>query len=411
MARLRGLFDLLTSNICEIWVKTMAPEDQTHRCSNNSNTSGGNNNIIGKSSKKQRPKKVPQRGLGVAQLEKIRLEEQQKKDPGASLILPLIPSFHPPNHPSSSSSSSSSSIADVSPPPTSFFRPQNIDGNTSAAVPLTSSVNGHKFWGSCCEFNIEKGCPGLDPGWIFRTNLSLPYESEPVWSLPSLMQRGQPFHQHQPPPSMMNLSSRTSSSTSVMNIQTEPPSNQKYYKNYTPLLPEEKVIGMKRPYPFSLDNAPGPPLHTKYPPIVHSIYGQIETTSSTKDTTFNFEPDASNFSSKEGPSCSTSNGVFTRDFLTLGPPATTSMCSTSKSKHPPSNPISYELPDLDSLVYHQASFGDSIMKQGGGGFTQHRPYYSFFPPAMAQIEGANTVTMANCKSGEVAGHVDLNLKL
>lgn len=179
----------------------MAPEDQTQRCSNNSNTSSGNNNIIGRSSKKQRPKKVPQRGLGVAQLEKIRLEEQQKKDPGASLILPPIPSFHPPNHPSSSSSSSSS-IADVSPPPASFFRPQNIDGNTSAAVPLTSSVNGHKFWGSC-EFNIEKGCPGLDPGWIFRTNLSLPYESEPVWPLPSLMQRGQPFHQHQPPPSMV----------------------------------------------------------------------------------------------------------------------------------------------------------------------------------------------------------------
>ncbi|MBA0848786.1 hypothetical protein Goshw_007204 [Gossypium schwendimanii] len=329
----------------------MAPEDQTQRCSNNSNSSGGNNNIIGRSSKKQRPKKVPQRGLGVAQLEKIRLEEQQKKDPGASLILPLIPSFHPPNHPSSSSSSSSSSIADVSPPPTSFFRPQNIDGNTSAAVQLTSRANGHKFWGSCCEFNIEKGCPGLDPGWIFRTNLSLPYESESVWSLPSLMQRGQPFHQHQPPPSMMNLSSRTSSSTSVMNIQTEPPSNQKLFPCYVFI------------------------------------------------------------STKEGPSCSTSNGVFTRDFLTLGPPATTSMCSTSKSKHPSSNPISYELPDLDSLVYHQASLGDSIMKQGGGGFTQHRPYYSFFPPAMAQIEGANTVTTANCKSGEVAGHVDLNLKL
>ncbi|KAB1670593.1 hypothetical protein ES319_1Z154300v1 [Gossypium barbadense] len=351
----------------------MAPEDQTQRCSNNSNTSGGNNNIIGRSSKKQRPKKVPQRGLGVAQLEKIRLEEQQKKDPGASLILPLIPSFHP-------------QITLL------LLLPHLL-------LQLLISVNGHKFWGSCCEFNIEKG-----------TNLSLPYESESVWSLPSLMQRGQPFHQHQPPSS--NGKKLTSSSTSVMNIQTEPPSNQKYYKKYTPLLPEEeKVIGMKRPYPFSLDNAPGPPLHTKYPPIVHSIYGQIETTSSTKDTTFNFEPDASNFSSKEGPSCSTSNGVFTRDFLTLGAPATTSMCSTSKSKHPPSNPISYELPDLDSLAYHQASFGDSIMKQGGGGFTQHRPYYSFFPPAMAQIEGAKTVTTANCKSGEVAGHVDLNLKL
>ncbi|KAK8622678.1 hypothetical protein V6N13_117584 [Hibiscus sabdariffa] len=321
----------------------MVQEDQT-------TSSSGNNSNIGTTSKKQRPKKVPQRGLGVAQLEKIRLEEQHKKD-SAYLV-----------------------AVDVSVP--------------TSNVPLTS-VDGHKFWGSC-DFNIGKECCfGLDPGLVFRTNLSLPYETEPLWSLPSLMQRG-----GQPSCSMVNLSSRTSSSKSVMNFQMELPSNQSYYKNFKPLCPEEdKVIGMKRPYPFSLDNAPSPSFLTKcYPPIVHSIYGQVGATSSNKAPTFGFEPDTSNL--REGPSCSTTNGVFGRDFLKLAPPTTTSMCSTSKSKHPLSNSIPYEYPGLDSLAYHQ------------------RPYYSFFPPpAMAQIEGASAVTMANCKSGEVAGHVDLNLKL
>lgn len=53
----------------------MAQQEQSQMYSNSS--SGG---IVARSSKKLKQKKVPQRGLGVAQLEKIRLEEQQKKD-------------------------------------------------------------------------------------------------------------------------------------------------------------------------------------------------------------------------------------------------------------------------------------------------------------------------------------------
>ncbi|KAK8648386.1 hypothetical protein V6N13_129139 [Hibiscus sabdariffa] len=324
----------------------MVHEDQaTPRCSNSSKTSSGNSKI-GKSCKKQRRKKVPQRGLGVAQLEKIRLEEQQKKD-SVCLIAADV--------------SASCSVA--------------CNGNTSGTVPLTS-VDGHKFWGSC-------ECFGLDPGWGFSTKLGLPCEIEPVWPLPSLMPRGQ-----QPYSSMVNLSSRTSTSTSVMNFQMEPPSNQSFYKNFKPFLPEEeKVIGMKRPYPFSLGNAQGPSFHTK-------CYGQFEATSSTsKATTFDSESGSSNF--REGPSCSTTNGVSARGFLTLAPPTTTSKCS-----------------DLDSLAYHQVNFEDSSMKQVGSGSNLQRPYYSFFPPpAMAQIEGSSAATMANCKREEVVGHVDLNLKL
>ncbi|XP_039022909.1 uncharacterized protein LOC120155424 [Hibiscus syriacus] len=156
-------------------MKRMVEEDETTpRCS----TSSGNNSSICRSSKKKRPKKVPRRALGVAQLEKMRLEEEQKKD------LIFRPSF---------------SVV--------------CNGNTFG-VPL---IDGHRPWG--------------------------------------LMLRGQ-----QPSFSIVNLSSRTSSSTSVMNFQMELPSNQSYYKNFKPLLPEhDKVIGMKRPYPFSLDNAPSPP--------------------------------------------------------------------------------------------------------------------------------------------------------
>lgn len=67
----------------------MAQEDQTQKCSNSS--SGGNITIGSNNSfrsKKQKQKKAPQRGLGVAQLEKIRIEEQQKRD-AAAIFPPL----------------------------------------------------------------------------------------------------------------------------------------------------------------------------------------------------------------------------------------------------------------------------------------------------------------------------------
>ncbi|XP_017979539.1 PREDICTED: uncharacterized protein LOC18594125 isoform X2 [Theobroma cacao] len=392
----------------------MAQEDQSQRCSNSNTSSGGGfGNSVGRSSKKQKPKKVPQRGLGVAQLEKIRLEEQQKKDAAVAAAAGILPSpsssvISQPTHHKSSSYLSL---------PIPRWHP-----GAGVVLPGNGSVNsGHKLWSSR-EYSIEKECSGLDPGLAFRTNLSLPYESEPIWPPPSLMQRAQPFQQ--PSSSMVNLSSRTSS-TSVLNYQMEPPSNQSYYGNCTPLLPEEeKMVGMKRSYPFSLDNAPGPPLHGKYPPIVHPINGHVEAASSSNGSTFNFEPGTPNF--REGPSCSTSNfeskskrsirqnGAFDGDFLTLAPPTTTtSMCSSSKFKHSPPNLIYYncELPGLESLAY-QGSLEDSIIRQGGSGLRQYRPYYSFFPPAaMVQIDRATTITMANCNGGEVGGHVDLNLKL
>lgn len=57
----------------------MAQQEQNQKYSNSS-IGGCAGAGVARSSKKLKQKKVPQRGLGVAQLEKIRLEEQQKRD-------------------------------------------------------------------------------------------------------------------------------------------------------------------------------------------------------------------------------------------------------------------------------------------------------------------------------------------
>ncbi|KAL7218331.1 hypothetical protein ACSBR2_011574 [Camellia fascicularis] len=173
----------------------MAQEEHNHRCSNSSSGGGGN-----RSSKKLKQKKVPQRGLGVAQLEKIRLEEKEKKD----------------------------------------------------ALLLSNIVKTIK-------------CSGLGGGldhnrFACRSTLNLPYESNPILPPPNIIQRTLQFQLQNSSSSMVNVSSGTSLSSEIKYHQMEPPSNQSFYgNNCTPLWhEEEKMVGMKRPYPFPPDNPPGP---------------------------------------------------------------------------------------------------------------------------------------------------------
>ncbi|TYH35339.1 hypothetical protein ES332_D13G186800v1 [Gossypium tomentosum] len=223
-------------------------ENQTQRCRNTTSSGGGiGNNNIGRSFKKQRPKK----------LEKIRIEEEEEQKKHAAVIspptvshkssyvpLPIL-SFHLSNQ-----SSSASSV----PFPATLH--QNSASTGGALLPMNGSVkNGHNLWSSCgCD--IEKECCGLDPGLVTSRN----------------------------------------SSTSILNYQMEPPSNQSYYGNCTCLLPEhDKVIGMNRSCPLSLDNAPPTSIHNKYPSMVRSITGEVEATSSSNGSGFNFEPETLNY--------------------------------------------------------------------------------------------------------------------
>uniref|UniRef100_A0A5B6YQQ8 Uncharacterized protein n=1 Tax=Davidia involucrata TaxID=16924 RepID=A0A5B6YQQ8_DAVIN len=427
----------------------MAPEEHTQKCSN---SSGGGD---GRSSKKLKQKKVPQRGLGVAQLEKIRLEEQQKRDATAilsanSIISPSNSSclavpcatfrHHNPSH---------SSIP-LPPPlspthlssPNSIFRPipsiPNVNVLHPNSVPISKlldmgggeigwsaiSGSGHGNWPKLwnCEYNLEGENHRLDHnGFAFRPTMHLPYEP---WPPPNVMvHRTQQFQQPIfSSSSMVNVSTGTSSS-SVINFQMEPPSNQSHYgNNYTHMWPEEeKMVEMKRSYPFPLDNPPDPSVYCKFPPAyVVPIAGSNQSASCGNGGTANMEPGKLVF--REGPSSSTSmsepnskkvikeNGGLNGDFLTLAPPTTTSPHPSSKHKHPSAYvvPHSRELSEFESLPY-QGSMEDPIHRQGPNGLIQQQPFYSFFPSAKAQIGQAATI-ISNC-SGEVGESVDLTLKL
>lgn len=179
----------------------------------NSNENAGIGNI-GRSFKKQKQKKVPQRGLGVAQLEKIRLEEQQTKDAAALatvtvLSSPLVPnessflSIPIPHYNHSDQSFSSLPFVDLS-SANSIFSPPYLTQNINVRKPNTISfpnndgfeLPGHahvpKFWNSY-DCNLEKEYPcGLDPGLVLHSPLNFPYESKPI--CPLNIQRTQ-YHQ------------------------------------------------------------------------------------------------------------------------------------------------------------------------------------------------------------------------
>lgn len=53
--------------------------------------------------------------------------------------------------------------------------------------------------------------------------------------------------------------------------------------------------------------------------------------------------------------------------------------------------------------------GRPIIRPGQSQFNGQRPFYSFLPPAPAQIDQATT-TISNC-NGEEGESIDLNLKL
>lgn len=212
----------------------MAQEDQTQKWSSSSG-GGGIGSVNGRSfSKKPKQKKVPQRGLGVAQLEKIRLEEQQKKDAtavAAAAILPSpsplssttkshyisvpIPHYHHSNQSSSPIPFPSLTSLDTS-SPNSIHRPpllaQNIDIRKPNAVPLSNlgntggfDIRGHanvpKLWNPR-EYNFEKeNSSGLDPGLALSCTFNLPHEPNTSWPLTGPVHRTQQHHQ---PPSMVN---------------------------------------------------------------------------------------------------------------------------------------------------------------------------------------------------------------
>ncbi|KAF9666604.1 hypothetical protein SADUNF_Sadunf16G0246000 [Salix dunnii] len=402
----------------------MVQEEQTkkYNTSNGHGDGGISNGHISRSCRKHKQKKVPQRGLGVAQLEKIRLEEQQKNDVSVNLPSPPPISLTKPSNLSmpiqniyESRSTSTPYLPDLS-SPGSLFRPENVELiNSNSTIPLANSVgwlsaavqgqkNAPKMWNSS-DYNHEKENFWVDPALAFRYNLNLPYESNPIWPLPSLIQRAQQHRQHSSSPcSMVNASSGSSSSSSWQTFQMEPPSNQISYENYIPVwIEEEKMVGKKRARPLSLGNPPGSSFH---------CYKCPTNTSSGNAGLYNFS--FSNQDCRED-SCSAwilepaskkiiaENGACKADFLTPDPPP-----RPTNFKLKPSAFLdfhNFESFDFDSLPY-QGNVEDQILQQPD----QQQAYYCFLPPALMQI-GHPTKINNNYTGDEVGENIDLNLKL
>lgn len=439
----------------------MAQEDHAQKYSNSSSGggasgSGGGGGTSGRSQKKMKQKKVPQRGLGVAQLEKIRMEEQQKKGVvlQAANVLPPNQIISPSNSspclavqcPAFRPSISSSHSVPLPPPspsdlpsPNSLFRPTpsipSVDIMHTNSVPQSKPLNAGggeigwsavpvppKLWNG--EFSPDGENQRLDHlGFTYRPNVNLPFDSSnptPFFSLPNVLQRSQQF---QPPSSssMVNISSAISSSP-ILNFQMEPPSNQNFCaSNYTPLWPdEEKMIGMKRPYPFSMETPPAPAFHFKYPPCyVASVPRLDEAASCSNRCTATTEPGLP--VTREGPSRSgtqaeashkevnirQNGGGLDGDFLTLAPPAAAAPSLNSQHRHCLSNSGPQSLSEFGSQP-SQGSSDDTIQGQGSSKLMRP-PFFSFFPAAKKQV-GQVATPADNC-NGEVGENVDLSLRL
>ncbi|MCD9561499.1 hypothetical protein HAX54_020626 [Datura stramonium] len=284
-----------------------------------------------------------------------------------------------------------------------------------SSVSGPGSDNCSKLWSR--EYSPERESQqGNRHAVVFQPNLDLPNElHNPILPLPSVLQRSQQYRQPSCSSSMMNISSGISSS-SVLNYQMEPPSNQNYYScNYLPLWPEEmKMVGMKRPYPFSPEFPPVPAFHGKFPPGYVSLASRSpESASCSNECAASLE--SGNLLKREAPSGSRTlseskpknvvrqNKALNGDFLTLAPPTAAFPYQHS------SNSIlqSRDILTLESVtcqgVAEEPATSSALSR------SVQQPIYGFFPTAKVQIsqEGTNT---HNCQV-EVGGNVDLNLKL
>ncbi|KAI7754657.1 hypothetical protein M8C21_030936 [Ambrosia artemisiifolia] len=374
--------------------------------------------------------------MGVAQLEKIISEEHQKKDASVSTHNSIV-------SPSTSSCSNMASVQKVpsfrqaamtsssSIPPPPPLPPNhlplvakmdgvNVNNSASKGMNLIGVGNWSRLW-SDGDYKFEGDHTRYTAPAPFPGNLGgLPYESSPsIWPPPPNLMLHRSHHLQQPcSSSMVNVSAKTSSSSSsVMNFQIEPPSNQSYCgNNFQPLWPdEEKMVGMKRPYPFSLEDMPIPSFHCKFPSAYVSPITRSDEYASCSNGggTTSIEPAHPTFRENGSSSGAISdaitkkfideNQILTRDFLKLAPPQISQSRSTSKENLHLS-PCRKEQPHFERLPLQKDQSKDPNHLSGRSG-SNLQPFLSFFPAAKT------SVAQPGNSNGEAGESVDLNLKL
>ncbi|KAJ4828547.1 hypothetical protein Tsubulata_035971 [Turnera subulata] len=413
-------------------------------------------------SKKSKRQRVPKRGPGVAELEKI-LREQEKitdldkiKSDGLSLVPSLSASYQPQSPTTVPPPSNSLPKNFHFPPPdpnhlspsvssnTTFYgnggcNNNNNNNKTPSAGGGGGGVvgNGSKtggggvYFGGSGIFMPENGMfpavpdPNCDRSVVDveaplpRSNSGIPFSMHlsngphKLFPSPPMIQRSQCS-----PPSMISLFPHSAVSTSPTTSPgglchgIEPHSNQTSYYHYTSPWPEEeKMVGTKRPRPFSVEIPQIPSFRCPPIPSFSSQMNRIDSSLSCGSRSI-INLDASEAVSRDGKvdsyllplpnfkKCNADYGAANSNFLLFGSPPIhpppTHVPQQERSKFITFLPQEFkEDPDIEAQ-----------QRTGQCGSAQKRPFYSFLLP----LEPMSKVDQ-NEKIETRADGIDLNLRL
>ncbi|CAL1410323.1 unnamed protein product [Linum trigynum] len=285
-------------------------------------------------SKKQR---VPKRGPGVAELEKILREQgDHKKATTTSDVAVVPPPPHPPSPPPAAAACSS--LPSSPPPP-----PLSSSASKTPAFPPRSQL--YSFLPQPTSWN--PGESSHDAGNCSKSEFRFPFSpllgsngSSDQQAVPSpvFFQRSQ---QHSSCPAMMNLFPQNSSAA-------EPPSNQTALYRRSPVSwPEEdtpSMVGTKRSCPYTMDIPQIPVFRYQVPSYLPQVTESVSTFSLGSHYNANYRGQSSSYPNDEQSSRRWSGNSNSKDpafaegqggFVLLGCPTTTRI---SKQQHLNINP-------------------------------------------------------------------------
>ncbi|KAH0450708.1 hypothetical protein IEQ34_021400 [Dendrobium chrysotoxum] len=195
---------------------------------------GGCNDRTGFSPKKPKPNKIPQRGLGIAALEKLRREDQQKRIAAAFSTSENI----------AATASCAGGIGSGEHLSVSFIAPTPF-------FPLLEQSTKPCFFGNYALFRPQADAiDGSSPlVWKSIQSESSSNSNSRLPLPPGKLQQ----EQHRCSLVINNFLSPTLSSGAC--LQMEPPSNQSYVSINPPSMPEQKLASLKRSWPFQSGSA------------------------------------------------------------------------------------------------------------------------------------------------------------
>ncbi|KAH9748945.1 hypothetical protein KPL70_005202 [Citrus sinensis] len=363
--------------------------------------SGGGDDNATHILKKPKRQRVPKRGPGVAELEKI-LREQENKvihpDKGNSIVQ-FVSDHHNNNN-------------RFSPPPppqktvlhgnksTSSGRGSNGVRIAGSGIILPEEALLPTVWNSC-ESSIYEEASKIPAGYPISTS-SFVHGSD---QMHMLQEKHSHYHQYSSP--TINLFPQSGSSSSENQsagfyVHVEPPSNQRsssHHNHYCSslILPEEeKMAGTKRPRTFSTGSAPAPIFHCQ-------ASSPFTTAMHTLTPSFPNHTTSSVLNLQQDETLSRDYGAMNGNFLLFGSPAT------------PSSFMMTQNSQQDLSKYHSLPFQSCVTKESGmdgsdsDSHQKKKPFYSFLIPEEQLREEETTLSLNNEKPRRET--IDLNLKL